>query len=287
MPWELENIDRSAEARFSDRISASWYALQSIDSRAWLSKSLWNRNPIEDMRLPGSSSSRVHNAGYLLAVCLRRLANLLGGPRLADVLIGRDNNLNAIRMVAATSVLVSHAYPITRGPTAVEPLRTWIGISLGNVAVAVFFVISGLLVAQSWERSGGLARYTTARMLRIFPGLAAVLLLTVAVLGPAVTALTIPDYATRLETWSYLPRNLLLLRMQIPCPACSRASLTVRRSTDRSGPSSTRWAVTWYSPGSDASARSASRARSPLERPHGSCCASQSALRESSPTSHA
>jgi len=121
-------------------------------------------------------------------------------------------------VIAATSVLVSHAYPITQGPSAVEPLKNWIGISLGYVAVDVFFVVSGLLVAQSWERSGGVVKYTTARTLRIFPALVVMLLLTVTVLGPAVTVLPIWIYVSAPKTWSYLPHNLSLLKMQYSLP---------------------------------------------------------------------
>ncbi len=140
------------------------------------------------------------------------------GPRLAEFLRGRDNNLNLLRVVAAAAVLVSHAYPLTLGPSAVQPLAAPLGMALGGVAVAVFFVVSGLLVSQSWERSRGVVRFSLARVLRIFPGLAVVLFLTAALLGPLVTSLPLTDYASRLETWRYLPRNLLLISMQYRLP---------------------------------------------------------------------
>jgi peptidoglycan/LPS O-acetylase OafA/YrhL len=139
-------------------------------------------------------------------------------PRLGDFLHGRDNNLNLLRVIAAAGVLVSHAYPLTRGPKAVQPLAAPLGMALGGVAVAVFFVVSGLLVSQSWERSRGLLRFSLARGLRIFPGLAVVLFLTAAVLGPLVTSLPLAEYATRFETWRYTPRNLLLVSMEYPLP---------------------------------------------------------------------
>ena len=62
---------------------------------------------------------------------------------LGDVARNRDNNLNLIRMIAALAVLVSHAYPIALGPDAVQPLQRLTGNTLGGLAVAVFFVISG------------------------------------------------------------------------------------------------------------------------------------------------
>ncbi|NJO13829.1 MAG: hypothetical protein HC870_00955 [Rhizobiales bacterium] len=57
---------------------------------------------------------------------------------MADHLSDRDNNLNLIRVIAAGAVLVSHAFPITLGEGAVEPLFALTGMSLGAHAVAVF-----------------------------------------------------------------------------------------------------------------------------------------------------
>ena len=55
---------------------------------------------------------------------------------------GRDNNFNLLRMLAASGVLVSHAYPIALGPGVLEPLeRALGGVTLGTVCVYVFFAI--------------------------------------------------------------------------------------------------------------------------------------------------
>ena len=64
---------------------------------------------------------------------------------LGDKATGRDNNLNLIRAVAASAVLVSHAYPIALGPDALQPLKALTGHSLGSLSVYVFFAISGFL----------------------------------------------------------------------------------------------------------------------------------------------
>jgi len=39
--------------------------------------------------------------------------------RLTDVANGRDNNFNLLRMIAASAVLVSHAYPLAIGNGAI------------------------------------------------------------------------------------------------------------------------------------------------------------------------
>lgn len=140
-------------------------------------------------------------------------ADVLG--RLCD---GRNNNFNLVRIVCAFAVLVSHAWPLTLGPDAVEPLRNALGSSLGTYAVYVFFAISGFLIARSFDRGGSVRRWILARALRLLPGLLVVLLLTVLVLGPLLTALPLRDYATDPATATYLPRNLSLAFLQHDLP---------------------------------------------------------------------
>ena len=67
-------------------------------------------------------------------------------PRLGDVCTGRDNNLNLIRVIAATAVLGSHAYAVTG---VIEPFAAIFGPNVGHFAVVVFFAISGLLISRS------------------------------------------------------------------------------------------------------------------------------------------
>lgn len=140
------------------------------------------------------------------------------GLRLADRLGGRDNNLNLIRIIAAIGVLMSHSFPITLGPTAHDPLASVVGSSVGWFAVAIFFCISGLLISRSFDRRRALPEWFLARFLRLFPGLLAVLSLTVLVLGPLLTALPVSAYWADPATWSYLPKNLVLAWRQHALP---------------------------------------------------------------------
>lgn len=131
---------------------------------------------------------------------------------------GRDNNLNLIRFVAAACVLVSHAFPITLGVGAAEPLEPFLGRSLGWVSVAIFFIISGFLITQSFERSSHLVNWTTARILRIFPGLLIVLLITVCIIGPITSTIPIGEYIKDTKTLTYVPRNMSLAFLQYNLP---------------------------------------------------------------------
>ena len=138
--------------------------------------------------------------------------------RLGDVATGRDNNFNLIRIVAATAVLVSHAWPIALGANVVEPLQALTGHSLGGLAVFVFFAASGFFIASSYARSRSVRVFLTARMLRLFPGLIVSLLLAALVMGPMVTQLALADYLTDPGTAAFVWRNTTLLFPQYTLP---------------------------------------------------------------------
>lgn len=124
---------------------------------------------------------------------------------------GRENNLNLIRAFAATTVLVSHAWPISLGAGADEPLSALAGHSLGTLAVYAFFVISGFLITASFARSQSHRQFLQARALRLFPGLFVSLLLVSLVLGPVVTDLPLASYLTNPEVPLFLLRNMMLV----------------------------------------------------------------------------
>lgn len=138
--------------------------------------------------------------------------------RLSDVCGGRDNNLNLIRMIAASAVLVSHAWPIALGPQASQPMERLLGMTLGGMAVMVFFAISGFLIARSFDRSRDIPDWSSARIMRLFPGLAAATLLTALAMGPLVTTLSPGAYFTAPATWTYALRNTTLVSLQYPLP---------------------------------------------------------------------
>lgn len=87
----------------------------------------------------------------------------------------RGNNFDAIRFLLASSVILCHSYVICLGYERfleTEPFMVLSQkqISLGSFAVDIFFIISGFLVAKSFENSSGSFEYLKKRVLRIFPG---------------------------------------------------------------------------------------------------------------------
>lgn len=116
----------------------------------------------------------------------------------------RDNNINFLRFIAASLVIWFHMASLLGVP---EPYI--MGQGLGPIAVNIFFILSGYLIAKSWSRSSSFGSYLIRRVARIFPGLIVVVLLSVFVMGPVVTSLSAAEYFGNPETWKYLSMIVL------------------------------------------------------------------------------
>lgn len=121
-----------------------------------------------------------------------------------DYVNDRKNNYDFIRFLAATLVIFSHAYPLTSHEGEFLLKLSNIQWSMGSMAVAIFFIISGFLVTQSFDRSSNLVKFIKARILRIFPGLIVAVLFGAFVIGPIVTTLPLKEYMTNSGTYNYL-----------------------------------------------------------------------------------
>ncbi len=128
-------------------------------------------------------------------------------PTIAEAWASGRNNFNALRLVAAWMVIYGHAWAITG--TAGQDVITWLTQFkfAGAVAVDLFFVISGFLIAASLQRNS-VRNYLQARALRILPALVTCVALSVFVLGPLLT--TARDYWHSPQTWRYLLLNASL-----------------------------------------------------------------------------
>jgi peptidoglycan/LPS O-acetylase OafA/YrhL len=110
-----------------------------------------------------------------------------------------DNAFDALRLFAALLVIFGHAFRLTG-----EGALTFAGNGVATTGVKIFFVVSGYLVARSWLRDPHLGRFLQRRLLRIVPGLAAVVVLTEFALGPAISSLPVSAYFADQHAWSYL-----------------------------------------------------------------------------------
>lgn len=97
-----------------------------------------------------------------------------------------DNNFDTLRLFFAVLVIFSHSFALGRGSDNGEPLflLTRGQITLGNLSVWAFFVISGFLIAQSWMRSPNPLKFLKRRVARIYPGFIVAALLSALVLVP-------------------------------------------------------------------------------------------------------
>jgi len=147
------------------------------------------------------------------------------------------NNFDFIRLVAASLVVFSHSFILAEGTDGREPLYflTAGREDLGQVAVATFFVISGFLITMSFESSRSIGNYLWKRVLRVFPALIILLLLTTFVLGPLATNLSLKDYFSQGHTYSYLT-NVRLFRLQYDLPGLFQENPYPNASMDRYGP---------------------------------------------------
>ena len=123
------------------------------------------------------------------------------GARLIEYDGNRENNFTLIRIILAWLVLYGHSYAIQKTPGVVSPLF-WIfkgSTYSGEIAISSFFALSGFLVTASLMKRG-FKDYAIARVLRIFPALILCILVSVFILGPILTNLSIVSYFTNIKT---------------------------------------------------------------------------------------
>jgi peptidoglycan/LPS O-acetylase OafA/YrhL len=123
--------------------------------------------------------------------------------------LARSNNFDALRFWAAIAVLWSHAFPLS-GTTTREPITVITNNqeSAGSIAVVVFFVMSGYLIALSYDRGRNPLIFVRSRALRILPGLIVLLSLLSLVVGPLLTVNSIKDYFLDFRPFKYIVLNL-------------------------------------------------------------------------------
>ncbi|MDT0157048.1 acyltransferase [Microbacterium sp. ARD32] len=122
------------------------------------------------------------------------------------------NNFDVLRIIAASMVVIGHAWPLT-GHVGVPRLG---GISIHHLGVYVFFAISGFLLATSWARDPRAGAFLLRRALRILPALIVVVLVSMLAIGPLITTATADEYWRSSTTWTYLINIVLLAQYDLP-----------------------------------------------------------------------
>lgn len=140
---------------------------------------------------------------------------------LADVADSRSNNFRIVRHLAAAVVIVAHSFGLLTPASAPVGLLGQISGAASALAVDVFFIASGFLVARSLLLRGDLTDFAASRILRIYPALIVLAFLTAFVLGPIVTALPLRAYLSIKAVYSFAFLDSIMIiphyfRYQLP-----------------------------------------------------------------------
>lgn len=121
------------------------------------------------------------------------------------------NNFDAIRLLAALLVVAGHSWAL-KGQADPRVL----GAPASYLGVCIFFIISGYLVTDSWQRDPRALPFFLKRSLRIFPALAVVVVASTFVLGPLITQLSIAQYLSSPVLVEYLRCIALYISFNLP-----------------------------------------------------------------------
>jgi len=130
---------------------------------------------------------------------------------LAEALDTRQDNFLLLRFLAASLVIYGHGPSISAG-LAWPDLFAWLGWGTysGDMAVDVFFVTSGYMIAGSYLRRRHLPDFLWARALRIYPAYLFCLLACALALGPVFSSLPPKAYLADHGVLHYVSKNLEL-----------------------------------------------------------------------------
>jgi peptidoglycan/LPS O-acetylase OafA/YrhL len=122
------------------------------------------------------------------------------------------NNFDLLRILFAWFVIISHSY-VLNGLGATDPLfqATNQTFLFSFIGVKGFFIISGYLIFKSMRASKTIPEYLLKRLLRIFPALALVLLVTLFAVYFIYPSNLVPFFSNK-EVLAYFLGNLILFK---------------------------------------------------------------------------
>lgn len=122
----------------------------------------------------------------------------------------KHNNFDLLRFLFASTVMLVHTHVLSLQPQLAF-LSEWLS---SEVAVRAFFVVSGLLVFMSYDKTRNLARYAEKRFRRIYPAYFTVVVGCAALLFLVSTASAADYFGAGLA--KYLAANLAFLNFLWP-----------------------------------------------------------------------
>ena len=130
-----------------------------------------------------------------------------------------NNNYDFLRLFAALCIAFTHSFNLLKLNNT-EPLMAFTTqrYDFSFAGLCIFFSISGYLITKSATTSTSILNYLWKRFLRIQPLLIIVCLLSVFVLGPIFTNLSVADYFKSPSTWTYFKNIFPATGVQFPLP---------------------------------------------------------------------
>lgn len=138
---------------------------------------------------------------------------------LKDTVEGFNYNVQKVRFLAAIFVIISHAYPFSC--LGQDPLFfiTKGRISFGGLSVYTFLFLSGLYSTRTYL-GGGMhgegGKFLFSKIKRLCPSLFITITMTVLIIGPAFTSLTLREYLFDKNTWIYFLNSIFIVQHKLP-----------------------------------------------------------------------
>ena len=109
------------------------------------------------------------------------------------------NNFDFLRVVFAFTVAFAHLIELS-DLEILKPFKVFFNTRL---AIDGFFIVSGFLIAKSYENSTTIKDYIIRRAKRIIPAYAVVILISALFLS-AISTYSLSEYFSNIQFWKYL-----------------------------------------------------------------------------------
>ena len=122
------------------------------------------------------------------------------------------NNFDFLRVVFAFTVAFAHLIELS-DLEVLKPFKIYFNTRL---AIDGFFIVSGFLIAKSFENSATINEYIIRRAKRIIPAYAVVILFS-ALFFSTISTYSFEEYFSNIQFWNYLTANLSFQNYFEPC----------------------------------------------------------------------
>lgn len=127
-----------------------------------------------------------------------------------DSFNSKSNNLYLLKLISSLCVIYFHSFSLT------GTNQSSYSFLIGQTAVCFFFFVSGFFVSKSLFSKNNSKEYLLSRIRSIFPLLFITIIITVFIVGPCVTKLSIKDYFMNKQTYLYLLNIVCFYQPSLP-----------------------------------------------------------------------